>query len=148
MRLQVKTWAKRTEAQDPTYLDLKRFVDANALPAGFKEGSLPQLDTFWSNMSQNTWILSAKTYDLKWSFYVFHSLNDTGLPLTDVDKLKAHVLDRWVTPDSQAKHAAAWDDCMAMVGGEEVYERILRYVAIAHGMGSRVALLDYMVSCC
>ena len=143
----MRTWAKRKEGQESSFQDLKGYVTAgNELPEGFTTGSLPQLDRFWNNMSTKTYVLWAKTYNLKWSFYVFHSLNDTGLPLTDANKLKAHVLDRWVTQDSQAKHAAVWDESMAMVGGEQTFEHVLRYIAIAHGMESRTSLLDYMVS--
>ena len=140
-------WAKQKEGLEPTFRDLKGFVTAgNELPEGFDKGSLPQLDLFCEHISTKTYVLWAKTYNLKWSFYVFHSLNDMGLPLTDVDKLKAHVLDHWTTQESQAKHAAVWDESMAMAGAEQTFEHVLRHVATAHGMEGRVSLLDYMVT--
>ena len=96
-------------------------------------------------MSKRTWVLWAKTYNLDWAFHVFHGLNSRGVPLTDINKLKAYVLNQWTSEEAQTSHAVQWDDSMACVGGEGKFEQILRYMAITHGMDNRGVFLDYMV---
>lgn len=118
----------------------------DGLPESYELVCLTQLDNFWDMMSKKTYVLWAQTYNLDWAFHVFHGLNSRGVPLTDINKLKAHVLNLWTTEGKAQKgHAETWDDSMAFVGGEGKFEQILRYMAITHGMDNRVAFLDYMV---
>ncbi len=142
--LQVQKWANCTESQMPSYRQFKCLVDDPecSLPECYTRGSLPQLQRFWTTMISNRWLLWASTYDLDWAFHVFHSLNSRGVPLSDVNKLKAHVLNQWSSETYQIKQR---DASMAAVGGENMFEQVLRYMAIVNGMENRVAFLDYMV---
>ena len=91
-------------------------------------------------------MLWAKTFDLGWAFYIFKSMNDTGRPLTDIDKLKALVLNCWKPEeDGQAKRAREWDRSIQQAGGEEPFRHVILHMAMAHGKDDSMLLLDYMV---
>ena len=92
-------------------------------------------------------MLWAKTYDLSWAFHVFKSMNDTGRPLTDIDKLKALVLNCWKHGnDGQIERAKQWNRSIEQAGGEKPFKHVIIHMAVAHGMDKRMSLLDYMVS--
>lgn len=98
-------------------------------------------------MRKHTYMLWAQTYDLGWAFHVFKSMNDTGRPLTDTDKLKAHVLNCWKSEEEgQIKRAKEWDTSFQQAGGENPFRHVILHMAVAHGMNDRVSLLDFMVS--
>ena len=108
---------------------------------------LVQLTNFWQHMAEKTYLIWVQTKDLDWAFRVFHSLNDTGVPLKDIDKLKAHMLNNWSSHGAaQLSHAKTWNDCITMVGGEDAFDQVVRYIAIGAGMDLRENLLDFMVS--
>lgn len=111
------------------------------------DGVLTQLSDFWENMAENTYLIWVQTKDLEWAFRVFHSLNDTGVPLKDIDKLKAHMLNNFSSHgDAQLNHAKTWNDCIKMVEEEDAFDQVVRYIAIGAGMDLRDNLLVFMVS--
>lgn len=108
---------------------------------------LTQLSDFWENMAENTYLIWVQTKDLEWAFRVFHSLNDTGVPLKDIDKLKAHMLNNWSSHGgAQLNHAKTWNDCIKMVEEEDAFDQVVRYIAIGAGMDLRDNLLVFMVN--
>lgn len=107
----------------------------------------PVFDAFLSHMRKHTYMLWAKTYDLSWAFHVFKSMNDTGRPLTDIDKLKALVLNSWKhEQEGQITRAREWNDSIEQAGGEKPFKHVIIHMAVANGMDKRMSLLDYMVS--
>lgn len=107
---------------------------------------LIQLGGFWQHMAEKTYLIWVQTGDLDWAFCVLHSLNDTGVPL-NIDKPKAHMLNNWSSHGAaQINHAKTWNDCITMVGGEDAFDQVVRYIVIGAGMDIRENLLDFMVS--
>ena len=90
--LQVKQQFKRPKWQ--AYRGLAQFCQTSSFDVHERayQAVLGQLDKFWVNMSEHTYLIWVKTTDLDWAFRVFHTLNDTGVHLKDIDKLKAHML--------------------------------------------------------
>lgn len=146
--MQVKQQGKRTKWA--AYGALAHFIERSSFDertAKAYEIVLTQLSQFWENMSEKTYLIWVQTADLDWAFRVFHSLNDTGVPLKDIDKLKAHMLNSWASlGDAQLKNANKWIECIEMVGGEDEFDQIVRYIAIGAGMGLHDNLLMFMVS--
>ena len=146
--LQVKQQGKRTKwGAYRALAQLLQRASFDEHTAKAYEVVLKHLSQFWENMSEKTYLIWVQTADLDWAFRVFHSLNDTGVPLKDIDKLKAHMLNSWASlGDAQLKNANKWIQCIEMVGGEDEFDQIVRYIAIGAGMGLRENLLTFMVS--
>ena len=148
MLLQVKQPGKRVKCG--AYRSLAQFLQQFSFDkrtAKAYEIVLTHLSKFWENMSEKTYLIWVQTADLDWAFRVFHSLNDTGVPLKDIDKLKAHMLNNWASlGEAQLKNANKWNECIEKVGGEDKFDQIVRYIAIGAGMGLRDNLLVFMVS--
>lgn len=157
--MQIQQWLA-LEEKIPTYKQIKQYEASNpgtgSQAAGTSHAAELEehfgekaevLDHFQKSVRTSTYILWAKTYDLSWAFHVFKSMNDTGRPLTDVDKLKALILNCWKHENSaQEDRAKQWYRSIAQAGGEKPFRHVIVHMAVAHGMDKRVSLLDYMVS--
>ena len=168
--LQVQEWFK-LGSKTPSYKQLKQYamheqkhcksltrnavgLDGADSPtnhatevAGHLQSVMPLLDDFTKSVRKNTYMLWAKTYNLSWAFHVFKSMNDTGRPLTAIDKLKALVLSCWSHGHAgQIKRAAQWDESIKCAGGEKPFAHVIAHMAVAQGMDKSTSLLDFMVS--
>lgn len=152
---QVQHYSKTQDAV--SYMQLKRYAGRQSTPdisisyaeevSSELQPGLDVLNNFDMDMLKNTYILWAETYDLSWAFHVFKSMNETGLELTDIDKLKALVVACWAMESkAQETHADQWDQCIADAGGEKKFRHVLHMMAYANGMRHNTGLLQYMVS--
>ena len=139
-----------------SYVQLKRYASRKSTPdnsisyaeevSSELQPGLEVLNDFNTRMLQNTYVLWAWTYDLSWAFHVFKSMNETGLELTDTDKLKALVVACWsMESKAQESHADEWDQCIVDVGGGKNFQHVLHMMAYANGMPYTTGLLHYMV---
>lgn len=138
--MQLKQYASRRDASDSS-ISYAEEVSSELQPG------LEVLNNFNTNMQKNTYVLWAKTFDLSWAFHVFKSMNETGLELSDTDKLKALVVACWsMESRAQEQHADQWDQCVDVAGGTREFRHVLHMMAYANGMRYNTGLLQYMVT--
>ena len=152
---QVQSYSKTQ--QTVTYMQLKQYASRRGASDGSisyadevsseLEPGLEVLNDFNKHMSQKTYVLWAETFDLSWAFHVFKSMNDTGLELSDTDKLKALVVACWsMESRAQETHADQWAQCVVDAGGAREFRHVLHMMAYANGMRYNTGLLQYMVT--
>ena len=150
---QVRRFSNTQEAV--SYKQLKQYASRESTPGNSicaEEVSselqlgLEVLNQFNIRILQNTYVLWAETHDLSWAFHVFKSMNETGLELTDTDKLKALVVACWsMESKAQETQADEWDQCITDAGGGKNFRHVLHMMAYANGMPYSTGLLQYMV---
>lgn len=139
--MQLKQYASRGDASDSS------ISYADEVSSELQPG-LEVLNVFNTRMLRNTYVLWAKTFDLSWAFHIFKSMNETGLELSNTDKLKALVVACWsMESKAQETHADQWDQCIVDAGGAKEFRHVLHMMAYANGMRYNTELLHYMVSC-
>ena len=162
--LQVQAFCELDAKTIPSYKQLKQFAahvphDSNAevafqtAPASHAaevmqllEPGIVQLDVFWKSVRETSFVIWAKSFDLSWAFYVFKSMNETGRPLSEIDKLKALVMNCWKHDgEGQRFRAEQWDKSKQLAGGETPFKHVIMHMAFAHGKRKDSSLLDYMV---